>query len=213
MAGATGIAADRVREAIEEAVYLGLLSDNLRTGTLLRADAQTQPGSVDVNRVVERATGRFTRLGALRGIEVHAAVPEEPVSIPWHPAMVEQVVSNLLHNAVHHNASGGHVAVVLERHGDRFQLEVIDDGPGVPEEKLAGLRRRYGAHDAGSRSRGGTGLGLSIVGEICARLGWELTFSPEDPHGLCVTVSGPIALDVAAARPSRQTPMGVGRLR
>ena len=71
-------------------------------------------------------------------------MPEPPLWTVGDVTLIEQAVSNVVHNAVRYNNPGGHVAVVLEPAHDRFRLRVFDDGPGVPDEALARLRRGLG---------------------------------------------------------------------
>ena len=68
---------------------------------------------------------------------------------------VEQLVANLVHNAVSHNDPGGHVAVILSVVGREFLLGVVDDGPGVPPEHVPQLTER-GFQEDPSRARGPT---------------------------------------------------------
>ena len=121
--------------------------------------------------------------------------------------MIEQAVSNLVYNALRYNRPGGHVAVVLEQTGERFQLRVIDDGPGVPAEQLGRLVERGFRTDAArSRAPGGQGLGLSIAQEVARqhRFAFELQSPPEG--GLTVALDGacgpPVPAGAAPVQPT-----------
>ena len=105
--------------------------------------------------------------------------------------LAEQAIANIVHNAVSHHDSEGHVAVVLEARDDEFYLEVSDDGPGFePAEALTSqsedtsLLKRI--PDAGGHS----GLGLRIVGLCCAELGWKLQVLPVNPRGTRLILTG-----------------------
>jgi signal transduction histidine kinase len=121
-------------------------------------------------------------------------VPEEGVTVRGDVTLLEQAVSNLVHNAVRYAEPGGHVAVVLERaHAGRFELRVLDDGPGVPEVLLARLGERgFRTDEARTRQPQGTGLGLHIVRDVAARLGLTLQFARGDERGFVATLSGPL---------------------
>ena len=106
------------------------------------------------------------------------------------PARVDQVLVNLVENAVRH-AAGGAVAVTV-RGGDVVVLRVEDSGPGVPDALLPSLGRRLLRVDPSrSRATGGHGLGLSIVRAIVARHGGEVVFGRAALGGLAVEVHLP----------------------
>ena len=93
---------------------------------------------------------------------------------------------------------GGHVAVVLERRGDRFSLRVLDDGPGIPESmRQRVFERTFRADAARSRHPGGMGLGLSIAKDVADRHGFTLELRRSEPGGAELELSGPVA-DVPA---------------
>lgn len=178
-----------VRRALDDAEYVIALVDNLHQGTLLRRGLEVGEDSrVDLREIVERLEARFRALGALRGVDVAASVPDEPVLARGVPALAERAVANLVHNAVRHGREGGHVALVLEQAGDTFELSVVDDGPGLRDEQLADLREATFRAD-GPRPRSG-GLGLAITLEAARRFGWAARFEPEEPRGLRVTLRG-----------------------
>src|SRR6185436_11328823 len=77
---------------------------------------------------------------------------------------LEQVILNLVDNAVKYTRSGGRVEVTSERKGDTLVIRVKDDGPGIEARHLPRVFERFYRVDKGrSREMGGTGLGLSIV--------------------------------------------------
>jgi signal transduction histidine kinase len=125
------------------------------------------------------------------GVELNHAVPEATLLASSDVTLLEQALSNLVENAVRYNSAGGHVAVVLDRQGNRFTLTVADDGPGVPTGDLARLtERRFRGETARTRRPDGHGLGLSIVAEAVARVGGGLSFQPSPEGGLTAEISG-----------------------
>jgi len=119
-------------------------------------------------------------------------VPERAFEANGDVTLLEQAVSNLVHNAIRYNHEGGHVAVTLEE-GERgqFRLVVLDDGPGVAPEELERLvERRYRSDDARSRSLGGNGLGLAISLDVAKRHGFVLALQLEQPTGLRASLCG-----------------------
>ena len=87
--------------------------------------------------------------------------------------LLEQILLNLLENAIKYGSEGGKVSVHAEPDGhDQIRVSISDDGPGIPPESLERIFERFFRIDkARSRAQGGTGLGLSIVKHIAQTLG------------------------------------------
>lgn len=100
---------------------------------------------------------------------------------PAPPALVdggrlEQIVRNLLHNAVRHTSPGGIVAVTVERDAMVVVLRVVDTGEGIAPEDLPRIWDRfYQADGTRTRTAGGTGLGLALVKELAEAMGGTIT--------------------------------------
>lgn len=188
------VASDVVKDAADEAQYMASLVHNLGVAAKLEAgETQVERHPVNLNELVERAVARHRPVAGPRGIEINGAVPEPALWTSGDVTLIEQAVSNAVHNAVRYNRTGGHVAVVLEAaDAASFRLRVLDDGPGVPEDQLARLtERRYRADDARTRAPGGQGLGLSIAREVALRHGFTLTLRRSEAGGLEVELAGP----------------------
>lgn len=189
----------RVREAQEEAHYLGSLLENLGAAARLEADElPLERHRMSLNRLVERVVGRQATIARGRGVELVHALPGEEVEVDADVTLFERAVSNLVHNAVRYGRDGGHVAVVLEVDPadgrDEFVVRVLDDGPGVSDEELARLAQRsYRTESARRRHPTGTGLGLSIAKEVCERHGFSFQLRRADVGGLEAVLRGPRA--------------------
>lgn len=184
---------DLVRNAIDDVVYMGALIGNLYLACRLQDGADPLHGDprVELCALVEQVTRRFAKLGKARAIDVQCSRPDGPVLACCNPAMAEQVLANLVHNAVTHGEEGGHVAVLLATNGGLFTLQVVDDGPGILPADLPRIGERTFRSDAArQRDPHGGGLGLAIVGEVCRLADFSLSFSREEPRGLRVTVAG-----------------------
>jgi signal transduction histidine kinase len=187
---------DLVTQALDDVVYLAGLTSNLRLASEIREgwDPAATEATVDLTETVEHVVGRTRFFAKRKGIGLDAAVPDGPTLARCDPIAAAQALSNVVENAVTHNDRGGHVAVVLHVSDGAFALTVSDDGPGVPPAVLPRLgERTFRSDDARQRDPRGSGLGLAITSEVCARCGWRLSFDPERPRGLRVTVSGLLA--------------------
>lgn len=98
---------------------------------------------------------------SLNGLEAHAD-----------RRALEQVLGNLLDNALKYGAQGSRIRITGTREGDRVRLSVSDEGPGIDPQHLPRLFERFYRVDAGrSRELGGTGLGLAIVKNLVEAMG------------------------------------------
>lgn len=118
---------------------------------------------------------------------VDVTLPDDFVSIPMDPMLIEQVLINLLENAVHH--AEGMTALQLHVHldGNRAIFEVIDDGCGIPSEKMDKLFSSsiYSGTSASDSNRAGMGIGLSVCSTIIKAHSGEISAHNRDPQGAC----------------------------
>ncbi len=142
----------------------------------------------DVGDLASRAVDR-ARLAGGGACELRCDAKPAPARID--PQRIDQVLANLINNAVRH-AEGGTVVVTARPDGDSVRIRIEDSGAGVPDELLPELGRRLLRIDPSrSRDTGGHGLGLSIVRAIVARHGGEITFGRAAIGGLCAEVRLP----------------------
>jgi signal transduction histidine kinase len=106
-----------------------------------------------------------------------------------------RAVSNLLANAVTHAGPDGRVEVSAADRGDRVEIHVDDDGPGVPVAERQRVFDRFARLDSSrSSDRGGSGLGLAIVSAIAEAHGGTASCSESPLGGARFTISLPAAL-------------------
>ena len=135
-------------------------------------------------------------LGGRAEKRVQFVVDVEPPSLTLHAdaERVHQIASNLLTNAVRHSPDGGRVVARARVERGHVLLEVIDEGPGIPEaEATRVFERFYRADAARSASEGGTGLGLAIARWIVDLHGGDIRVENADPHGCRMVVDLPQA--------------------
>lgn len=185
--------ADVVRGALYEAHYMGALIHNLAAAARLESqEGALTKHPVDLNALVERVVLRHAPIAQERGLSIEHACPPDPLHTLGDVTLLEQAVSNIVHNAIrHHDQEHGHVALVLAHSGDGFSLRIRDDGPGVAPQMLPRLTERsFQTDDARGRSEG-LGLGLAICATVCDQHGFDLVFSLVEPRGLQATIRGP----------------------
>lgn len=106
---------------------------------------------------------------------------------------IKQVILNLFHNAVQHtDAQSGVIRIEVTRENDFVEIAVVDNGPGIPRDKLAKVFERfYRLDSARARSAGGAGLGLAITESIVMRHNGTITAESELGHGATFIVRLP----------------------
>jgi signal transduction histidine kinase len=123
------------------------------------------------------------------GLQVEA---DTTIQADADPERVHQVVANLVENAVRHSPAGGTVTVQARRDNGYVQIDVLDEGPGVPsgeEERI--FERFYRADASRSRPGGGAGLGLAIARWIVDMHGGSIKATSAEPKGCRMTVTLP----------------------
>ncbi|HEV2923320.1 MAG TPA: ATP-binding protein [Solirubrobacteraceae bacterium] len=186
-----------VASAAEEADRLSALAEDLLM--LAAADQGNLPINVEpveVRESLRRLSERFEQ----RAREAGAAIDTQAspgLEVRADPLRLEQALGNLLENALHHGAH--HVLLRAERHGERLELHVSDDGPGFPTAFLQIAFERFSRADP-SRTAAGAGLGLSIVRSIARAHGGDAFISNNDRGGADVWLSIPEAPTGSPAR-------------
>ncbi|MCF0120747.1 MAG: HAMP domain-containing protein, partial [Oscillospiraceae bacterium] len=109
---------------------------------------------------------------------------------------IEEVLMNVITNAIKYTPDGGEINVSTGRSGERIWIRVRDTGIGIPEADLPRVFDRfYRVDKARSRASGGTGLGLAIAKEIVERHGGEILMKSAEGVGTTVTIYLPAALE------------------
>lgn len=185
-----------LRGAMEEVHYMASLIQNLSASAKLEAGEPTiEVGEVDLNVLVERVAARHAPIARQKGVELNLAAPEARVTVQGDLTLLEQAVSNLVHNAVRYGEPGGHVALLLDAEGaETWSVRVVDDGPGIEEDLMARLLQRSARGDeARSRHPEGQGLGLHIAQEVARRHGFELALKRSEYGGLEAELRGTLS--------------------
>jgi two-component system, OmpR family, sensor histidine kinase BaeS len=199
-------------EAIEDGIYplnlealepilaqnrlLTRLVEDLRTLALAEAgQLSLDQTAVDLNILVERVVRRFAPQFNSNQVSIELDLPPGPESkILADPSRIEQIISNLLTNALRHTPTGGKIRLSIYSAQGTMHLAVHDSGPGIPEGAFERIFERfYRADDARSRSDGGTGLGLSIARHLAQAHQGDLRASNHPDGGAVFTLILPAA--------------------
>lgn len=185
---------------LREAKRLQSLVDDLMSLSRVEAEKHDQPrDKVDLGILVERAARDGAGPDRTERIVLH--LPSDPITVRGDRDQLEQVVRNLVDNALKYGEPGAPVEVTLERdERDMASLQVRDRGEGIDPQHLPHLTRRFYRTDPGrSRAAGGTGLGLAIVKHIVERHRGRLDIASKRGQGTTVSIRIPTVAHEAEA--------------
>ena len=179
---------EQLRTMLKQAERLGRLVTQLLDLSRLESGAiPLQRSAFEVQPVLEDAADE-SRLHAPH-VQVSVLVDEPGLVADGDPERVHQVVANLLENAIRHSPTGGKVEVRARPDKGRVAIEVLDEGPGIPEEEASRVFERfYRADTARSSSAGGAGLGLAIARWIVDLHGGDIRAERRAPTGCRMVV-------------------------
>jgi len=142
-----------------------------------------QPGEVDVSKLARALLADMEPRLKERSLE--ASVSDSGAALAWADRRaVDQVLSNLLDNALKYTDPGGRITVGVEARPEAVRVSVSDTGIGIaPEHRPRIFERFYRVDKARSRALGGTGLGLSIVRNLVQAMGGEVSVESEPGRG------------------------------
>jgi signal transduction histidine kinase len=156
-----------------------------------------KPVEVAVDVVIRDRTAAWYPVAEERGVELTTECPG-PVRASLGDGHLEQIVDNLLANALDAVPSGGQVKVSAAATGQEARVTVADDGPGMSRQQQEAAFRRFA-----STSPAGAGLGLAIVHRLVMSNGGSVALSDTPGGGLTVTV------DLPESQPDRVRRLGV----
>jgi signal transduction histidine kinase len=210
----TGMLDAEHAERIErQAQHLSSLVDDLLDLSRITTGKIILKRSVlDLTAVVEECVKSVQADAGRRDIDLTFEPAAEPLVIYADELRVEQIISNLLTNALKYTRQGGRVVVRTERHGDNASIVVADSGVGIAEERLDTIFELFSqAENAIGRSQGGMGIGLNLVRTLVGMHGGSVEVKSDGlDQGSVFTASLPLEHErvLVAPRSARATPAG-----
>ena len=181
------------REVYEGAERTITLMNNVLDLTRLDA-GKVRPvwRDVEVGRAVERSITHVEPAAAAKRVQLTGQyVPNGAATLRTDPVRLEQILVNLLSNAVRHSPEGATVVVRAAAADSGVSFQVVDRGPGVPPEQQARIFEPFERFDPHSGL--GTGLGLSVSRRLAEVLGGSLGVQSEAGRGATFTLRLPLA--------------------
>ena len=187
-------------------VQAHIIEDLMDVSRILAGKVMIEPAVIPLAPVVTNVVATFRPAAALKGIELTAAIAEEPMFVHADAARLQQVGWNLLSNAIKFTPRGGFVHVGLTREPPNAVLRVRDTGEGISPELLPNVFERYRQEEGlGGKQHHGLGLGLAIVRHLVESHGGTISALSEGRgQGAEFVVSLPLreGAEVSAAGPN-----------
>jgi two-component system phosphate regulon sensor histidine kinase PhoR len=177
-----------------------LIDDLLTLSDLELGRTEIRPRTLPISEIVPGSLEMLKQKADERNVELRAEIAPDLPAVLGDRDRLEQVLINLIDNAIKYSGSGSSVRVVarvLEGDGRRsVEIAVCDNGVGIPEKDVPRLTERFYRVDrARSRELGGTGLGLAIVKHIVLAHGGSLGIDSLPGRGTTVRVTLPAAAE------------------
>ena len=183
----------------DEAERLNRFVGNLLDMTRLESGAlEAKRDYVDLSEIVGTALDRTAKIMNAHRIEI-ALAPDLPM-VKLDAVLMEQVLVNLLDNAAKYAPAGSAITLEAKVAEDQLIIEIIDEGPGIPEDALIRVFDKFYRVRQGDRQRAGTGLGLAICRGFVEALGGEISAGNRtDRSGAILRITFPAALTAPAS--------------
>jgi signal transduction histidine kinase len=167
---------------------------------------------MEVADILEYSASLFRGTCAQRGLELRLACGTPELRVACDIDKLEQILVNLIGNAMKFTPEGGSITLASEDRGDMFVISVRDTGIGIPESQQSVVFQRFGQVESAQRHQAtrGTGIGLAIVQEYANVMGGSVSLESTEGFGSTFSVhlpKRPPQVERQAAKPSRRTPL------
>ncbi|HKP87671.1 MAG TPA: ATP-binding protein, partial [Blastocatellia bacterium] len=181
-----------------------LIEDMLDVSRIISGKLRLETQPVDLTTVINAAVDTVRSAADAKEIRLEAVLDYGEGLVLGDPVRLQQVVWNLLTNAIKFTSKGGHVQTQLQRIDSYFEITVSDTGPGIDEDFLPYVFDRFRQADStAARKHGGLGLGLAIVRHLVELHGGTVKVDNRaEGHGAVFTVVLPVMVVRKGTGPS-----------
>ncbi|MFO1441750.1 HAMP domain-containing protein [Bacillus sp. Bva_UNVM-123] len=174
----------------DESLRMGrLVNELLDLARMEAGHIQLTKDDIDVNPFLQKVVRKFQGLAKEKDIQLNLQLNDQMMLLKFDPDGIEQVLTNLIDNAIRHTPNTGKVTVSEYSDERGLYIDVIDSGSGIPEEDLPFVFERfYKADKARTRGRSGTGLGLAIAKNIINAHKGRITVQSKISHGTTFSI-------------------------
>lgn len=174
-------------------MMLNLIDDILDIGKINAGGVRLNLISVDLEDLIKSAAVAFSTTAMIKRIQIEVKNEGPLPRIKADPARLEQVLNNLVSNAIKFTQDGGHIAIGSRLKHSQVEFWVSDNGPGISEQCLSRLFEEYATLETrGTRGEKSTGLGLAICKKLVEAHGGKISVTSQKGVGSRFTVTLPI---------------------
>ena len=186
------------RMLVESQRLTNLVNDLIDLSRLQSDDPLKDSKLVEIDHVIAEAVDSTKLIASSRDIDVVVGAPVDTF-VQGDEGQLVMAIRNLLTNAVAYSPPGTRVAVAARVRGGVVEIDVTDQGIGIPDSEQSRIFERfYRVDPARSRQTGGTGLGLAIVKHVCVNHGGECTVWSVQGEGSTFTLRLPVASTIGS---------------
>ena len=170
-----------------------LLGNLLQWSRSERGLLKYTPEKIDLNNCIFKITSLFAQTAKVKNINIELNHSDEIYLVKSDLQLLNAILRNLISNAIKFTSAGGRVIIKTERKGSYIVISVIDNGIGIPKDKLVNLfRKDISQSTLGTNDEKGTGLGLFLVKEFVTKQGGTLNIESEVGKGSIFSFSVPL---------------------
>jgi PAS domain S-box-containing protein len=192
----------------QAALMKRLVDDLLDVSRITSGKIRIEMKPLDLNALVAQAVDAMRATAAERGHDVTVQAAPQPLMLAGDATRLNQVLVNLLVNAIKFTPPNGHITVTVEDRGTTACVQVIDDGVGMSESLLRHAFEPF-VQGAGAldRPEGGLGIGLTLVKSIVELHGGSVAAASRGPgHGTTITLTLPFPVVESKPEPQQEQP-------
>lgn len=185
-----------------------IVNDLLDLSRVVSGKIVIQPQRIDLRQIAQQSMQTLNESAQVHHVSVALHLPAEPVKVDADPVRADQIITNILSNAIKYTPEGGHVVVTLAAEGEEAVIRVSDDGVGIAPDRIGTIFELFAqAENAIGRSQGGMGIGLALVRNLAELHGGSITASSD---GVGRGSEFVVRLPLATAAPAPQTEVPCG---
>ncbi len=153
-----------------------IVNDLLDLSRLVSGKIVLKRQVIDLADAVQQAMETVRAASTRHKVSLEIKPASTPLPVDVDPVRTDQIITNVLTNAIKYTPEGGHVVVTMERDGDEAVVRVTDDGVGIAPDRIGTIFELFAqAENAIGRAQGGMGIGLALVRNLLHLHGGSIT--------------------------------------
>lgn len=189
-----------------------IVNDLLDLSRVMSGKIVIKPQLLDLRSIARQSLETLQAVAQMHHVSVELRLPPEAVPVRVDPVRADQIVTNVLTNAIKYTPEGGHIVLAMECDHETARIRVTDDGVGIAPDRIGTIFELFAqAENAIGRSQGGMGIGLALVRNLVELHGGSVEAKSDGiGKGTEFVIEVPCApdaqIEAPAARPTANAP-------